>query len=266
MNRTRTRSACGIPRSALLGLSLVVLSLMLGRPSLAGAATRTVNTLSDTHSNGSGTDGLPALTLREAIQISVGGDTIVFAIVGVVTLANGELAIGRSLTIVGPPGGVVVNGNNTSRVFNIVSGTVSMSNIVISSGLAAGTPGTNGTVANRLPGGPGGPGQGGGILNSATSTLSLSNCWITGNSANGGSGGFASNRASGGDGGSGYGGGIYNLGTLNLKSCTLSDNSANGGDGGNGDTFGVQVTAAPLQAEAFTINTLRGFSQWRTAR
>jgi hypothetical protein len=246
MRRINVKNYRVVTLPLLLGLSVVGLSLILARPpGVKAATTRTVNTLSDTHSNGNGNDGQPALTLREAIQFSASDDTINFSVVGTITLTSGELAIARSLTIIGPTNGsVVVSGNNASRVFNITGGTVSISNIAITIGRAAGTPGTNCEFSCSAAG-PGGPGQGGGILNNANSTLFLTNCTLAGNSANGGAGGVNINVGPGGSGGGGSGGGIYNLGALKLENCTLSGNSASGGNGGDRGSGGTGANGGP---------------------
>ncbi len=105
-----------------------------------------------------------------------------------------------------------VNGNQSNRVFEILSGvTASISGLCISNGLVAGT--------NATSGGPASDGNGGGILNNGT--LSLSNCWVVKNTARGGSDSYSLEWA-----GKGSGGGIQNGGTLALIGCTISGNTA----------------------------------------
>ena len=190
-------------------------------PGSAEATTRTVLNLNDA---GAG-------SLRDIIAASVADDAIDFSVTGTITLTGGELAISRNLTIIGPAGGVTVSGNNASRVFNISSATtVSIFNLAIRNGRVTGAAGVNGS--GGIPAGPGADAQGGGILNQGT--LSLINCTLNNNSANGGFGGFGPFNASGngGAGGAGNSGAIANLGTLNLVNCALTSNAASGGHGG----------------------------------
>jgi hypothetical protein len=187
----------------------ILLALCLAALS-ASATTRTV-----TSTNDSGTG-----TLRDTIAASISGDTIVFdpSVTNTITLTSGELAIGRSLTITGPGAtNLTVSGNGVSRVFNITAGSVNISGLAVSGGLSLGT---NAVASGG--GGPAGFGFGGGIYNQ--STLTLSNCTVSGSLAKGGTGGGFFN------GGPGQGGGIYNQGTLRLAACTLSSNTASGGN------------------------------------
>ena len=60
-------------------------------------------------------------SLRAAIAAVGSGETITFAVTGMITLAS-ELAIDKSLTIQGPGASqLTVSGNNSVRVFNIGS-------------------------------------------------------------------------------------------------------------------------------------------------
>src|SRR4051812_23886530 len=101
------------PASFPLFLALALLYLAAW-PRSASAATRTVSSLND--------DG-GVNTLRTLIGASVNGDTINFSVAGIITLTNGELAVLRNLTILGPAGGITISGNNASRVFNMNVGT-----------------------------------------------------------------------------------------------------------------------------------------------
>lgn len=193
----------------------------------ADAATRTVTSLND--------DG-GAGTLRSLIAASAANDTINFAngLAGTITLTAGELVIGRNLTIIGPEAAsLTLSGNSTSRVFNVMNGTVHISSLTIINGRAAGINGANGTSMFTQPAGsPGGDGIGGGILNHGN--LILTRCTLSGNSAIGGNGGeyYPGSNGTGGAAAAGSGGGIYNNGTLTLTNCTLFANIARGGNGG----------------------------------
>jgi hypothetical protein len=150
------------------------------------AATLTVTNIAD---SGVG-------TLRAALASANNGDTINFALPtpAKITLAGLQLSVGKSISVIGPgPSNLAVDGNGR-RVFEVdAPNTVLISGLTITNGIAS-------------------VDSGGGILNSAT--LTVSNCFITGNSA-------------------ADGGGIFNGGNLTVVGCTISGNSAPG-DGGGG--------------------------------
>ena len=150
------------------------------------------------------------VTLREAIQAAntgttvdgavgtSGADTIQFAagLAGqTITLGGTQLRITSALTINGLGASqLTINGNNTSRIFEVTSGnTVTISRLTL----------TNGNATDS---------DGGGIVNFGTLTISSSK--IFGNSTSGG------------------GGGIFNSGTLTINNGTVSANSATNGGGG----------------------------------
>ena len=192
-------------------------------------------------------DGTPG-TLRVALASAMDGDTIdATGVSGTILLTSGELVVSNSVTILGPgPATLAVDGNAASRVFNITNAvTVSISSLTITNGLAGGTfPAENG----------------GGIYNDH-STLTVSNCTLSGNSAVRGGGVFSD----GGDSGSATltviastafsntatldGGGIYSYGysgnaTLVVNGSTLSGNSASGDRGGAIFSTGLSGSAA----------------------
>ena len=132
-------------------------------------------------------------SLRQAIADASSGDTITFAISGVITLTSGELLITNDLTITGPgPTNLILNPNHASRGFEIRSqGTASISGLAIMNGFVVSGSGSSG----------------GGIYNAGT--LTLSNAIVSLNTA-------------------GTGGGIYNAaGTVTIDNSTLSANTAN---------------------------------------
>jgi predicted outer membrane repeat protein len=166
------------------------------RPQLEGLEARrlfSTLTVTNTHDSGAG-------SLRAQIAAAHNGDTIVFSTTmtpGTITLASGELALTRNLTIQGPGAAqLTVNANDASRVFEVAQGaTVTLSGLTITRGWGA----ANG-------------GYGGGILNNGT--LSVVNSTVTNNGAI-------------------YGAGICNLGgTLTVSNSTLSANYATGLSGG----------------------------------
>src|SRR2546423_14183671 len=121
---------------------------------------------------------------RQAPATATDGDRIQFdpSLNGqTITLTSGELRVDKNITIVGPCAGqLAVNGNAAGRVFYIGS-----AKIVTVSGLTV----TNGAAPapNRW---------GGGIYNDH-GTLTLSNCTISGNSADQGNGGGIFNHRRG---------------------------------------------------------------------
>jgi len=167
-------------------------------------------------------------SLRECIEISFPGDVVAFSnnfnnSPLAIVLTSGELGIGRDLTIIGPPRGVIIDAANASRIFNISAGNVTISGVQMSNGFVLGTDG-NGCGENGATVG------GGGILN--TANLTLVNCTITQCSAEGGTGGSCPDPSFpnySGDGGLAAGGGIWNQGTLNMQNCTMYGNVAEGG-------------------------------------
>jgi hypothetical protein len=100
-------------------------------------------------------------SLRDTIASAPSGSTINFAkSVHKITLTSGELQIGKSLDIEGPgPNKLKISGNDDSRVFAILSGTVTIAGLTITHGLAD-------------KDSPDVPSLGGGILNSGDLTLS----------------------------------------------------------------------------------------------
>jgi len=181
-------------------------------------------------------------SLRHALANATNGETITFCpdVVGTITLTTGELVISNSVTILGPGATAMsINGNypnTTNRVFYINPGLV-----VTISGL---------TITNGFPMAASVPEASGGAIFNDHSTLTVSNCLITGNSAGNEAGGIYN---AGSNGGSAtltvidstisrnlplsVGGGILNDGgsgnaTLTVDHCTLNGNSAGGAGGG----------------------------------
>jgi hypothetical protein len=150
-------------------------------------------------------------SLRAEIAAAHNGDTIVFApsLNGqTITLTNGELLIKHSITIAGLGASqLAVSGNHASRVFELSQGarSVTLSGLTISNGVAAG-------------------GGGGGIFFEGGSTLTVSGCTLTGNSAT-------------------IGGGIFSGGSLTVSGCTLSGNTATSATYGGGGIYSAGSAA-----------------------
>ena len=135
-------------------------------------------------------------SLRDAITGVQAGGTVTFAanLSGqTITLTSGQIVLGNSVTIdaSGLANGITINGNASSRIFQVNSGTSVVLNAL--------------TLTNGFQG----SGKGGAITNGGT--LTLNNCTLAGNSVTT----------------SGAGGAIQNSGQLTLKGCTLFAN--NGG-------------------------------------
>jgi len=209
-----TTSACSLYKLAPV--------LALGLVGVVHAATNTVTALAD---SGPG-------SLRQALANSASGDSIVFKVVGTITLSN-ELAIANPIAIIGPgDAALAISGGQVCRVLNISpSATASISGLTIQDGQLTASASSNSGYA------------GGGIQNAGT--LLLSNCVICGNVAGTDGGGIynqgncllsncaiQNNRAGGWGGQGGDGGGIYNCGTCVMYGCTVAGNYT--GSGANG--------------------------------
>ncbi|HUJ10780.1 MAG TPA: choice-of-anchor Q domain-containing protein [Verrucomicrobiae bacterium] len=172
-----------------------------------------------------------------------GGNTIVFSniVAGTITLTTGELLITNNATIIGPGADVLaVDGNAADRVFHVNNGvTVAISGLTI----------TNGNVSGV---------RGGGIT-CENSTLTVSNCTISGNNAEFGGGmsidvstGTVANCSISGNMAS-YGAGIYNYySTLTVSNCAINGNA--GGAGGGFYDWGYSGSAA-LTVIASTLSS-----------
>lgn len=208
-------------RAAILTLAVLVLGAF-GFSESARAATLTVTAIGDTTVGAAGCgDGC---SLREAVTAAVSGDMIAFSSLfntaQTIALPNGQITIGKNLTINGTGADLLTIQNTkaastTSRVFNVSSGfTLSLNNLKI-------TGGNNPT------------GLGGGI--NADGDLNITNCTISGNSG-------------------GTGGGIATAGNLNITNSTISGNTAAGVSGGIDHAFGT----ATIINSTISGNTVTG--------
>ena len=196
-------------------------------------------------------------TLRAAIDEAnalSGGSTIAFNLILPTTITlttNTELAISGDVTISGPTTGVLaIDGNHETRVFDITTGAVRMTNLIIQNGRVEASSGgggifvadgasltlTNCTLTHNAAARAN---EGGALYVTDGGTAKLTNCTVSENSAYYPGGGVANSgivtltncTLSGNTGGYGGGGGLYNEGTATLTNCTLSGNSAQMGDG-----------------------------------
>jgi hypothetical protein len=163
-------------------------------------------------------------SLRQAISNAVAGAYITFSnsLAGAtILLTSGQLTIRSNLTIDASalPGGLTINGNHASRIFQISSG-------VTGRMLAL-------TLTNAYS-----TGSGGAIFNNGA--LSLADCTLAGNTGSSSDGGAIASLGPltltgctfSGNGG-GYGGAVYNQGmACAMQNCTFAGNTATLGFGG----------------------------------
>lgn len=185
------RSYCLRPA---IGRWLVVLLNLIALLTLATDARAATWAVTSAADSGTG-------SLRSTIAAAAAGDTIVFgpALSGqTIVLTSGELAISKTLNILGPgPANLTVSGNGSSRVFRITdNATCTLAHLSITRGVGVGN------VSSNI---------GGAILNFGT--LTLSNSILSGNSA------------------TNFGGAIHNAGTARIQGSIFADNSAAFGGG-----------------------------------
>ena len=256
-------------------VGVVVLALgFLGSMGVSSAlaASITVNSLADVAAN----DG--ACTLSEAITAAntdtasgaavgecaagAGADAITFGVAGTITLTAGLPTISTDLSIAGA-GAITVSGASSFRAFHITAGTVSLSGITVSAGMAVQgggiLSGSTLTVTNSTFSGNTGSFGGGGIYNLG-GDLTVANSTFSGNSADRGGGiynaggtltvansAFSGNTAV-------NGGGIYDVGTASVTNSTISGNTATSGGGiFNGTGRTLTVTNSTLSGNTATF-------------
>ncbi len=191
-------------------------------------------------------------SLRDVVASSLPGDTIQFAVKGLISL-NSAINITHDLAVQGPgPSALTIDPHLVDRAFITSGGTVTLSGMTISHGLVFPPKAPNGGVGQS--GAPGIDSRGGAILNlGSSSILVLSNCWLVGNGIQGGEGGdggpvpvgAAGKPGDGGLGGEAIGGAVHSDGNVLLLNCTFSDNRAIGGAGGVGGTNANPVVPQP---------------------
>jgi hypothetical protein len=207
-------------------------------------------------------------SLRDALAMANDGDTIdATGISGTILLTSGELPITHSVTINGPGAGTLaVNGNGSSRVFENWFEDVTISGFTITNGRSDSGGGIRNpapqniccggslTVTNCTISGNSADYDGGGIANSAG--LTVSNSTISGNSASYGGGisggGTIINSTLSGN-SADYGAGIWCRGGTIINS-TLSGNSADVDGGGVYNTRGGQLWPVLLSIENSTVS------------
>jgi hypothetical protein len=201
-------------------------ALLFGLPGPLYSAVDGINTVTNNNDSGPG-------SLRAVIAASNNGDIVVFdpSVVGAISLTSGELTITKSLTIIGPGKDILaIDGNNTSRVLSIESGSnVTLGGLTIQNGNSGAYGGGiysagsievfNGAIVSNTAD------FGGGIfIESNIGRLAMSNSSVVSNTASAGFGG-----------GIALGAGAQALGisgTMQITNSTISANTAAGRGGG----------------------------------
>ncbi|HET9730839.1 MAG TPA: choice-of-anchor Q domain-containing protein, partial [Acidimicrobiia bacterium] len=228
-------------------VALVAVPVFAAAPASAATfSTYVVNSTADT-TDAAGT-GLCATqpptiaapcTLRAAIAEAnaLTGVTITVPAGAYNLTAGTTLTISKPMTINGAekqPGAnaTTIDAGAKSSVFTVNATGVTIDGVVVRNGAA-------------------GKGNGGGILVSRNSALTLTKSTVSGNTASQGGGievdgtATVSQSTITGNTASGKGGGIYNAGTLTVQNSTFTANTANGG-GGIGSSSTVNITAATV--------------------
>lgn len=179
-----------------------------------------------------GADSGPG-SLRQAILDSVSGDTILFdaSLSGTsILLTSGHLLLTNILTIDASTlsGGIQLNGNSASRIFQVASGATVVLNALTL---------TNGSVVGN------GGGFGGGINIVSGGSLTLNNSTITGCQGN-------------------YGGGIFNGAALTVNNSTIMGCSASYEGGAVASSSFLRVNNSTFTGCAAAFYDSAGISTW----
>jgi CSLREA domain-containing protein len=206
----------------LVVVSLVVSQLALGPAERAGAGVGgfTVDTTLDDPDNSVGDGfcdtGEVKCSLRAAIQelnafggvhyidVPAGTYSLSWGAAGEDAAAGGDLdltAAGLTITGAGAGSTIIQRGGGTFRVFDVISGSHSISGVTVQNGQGEG-------------------GDGGGVRVAFGASLTLADSRVAGNTA------------------VQYGGGIHNDGTLTVRNSTISGNDASAGTLGGGISAG----------------------------
>lgn len=196
-----------------------------------------------------GSDGGDGISLREAILAvnnGSGGDVILidpgtytlsFGSAGEDAAAGGDLDILKDVTITGAGAATtVIDGNGIDRVFEVVSGTVSITDVAVQGGAVASD-------------------TGGGLHVRVAADVTVSRAVFTGNSAQ--DGGAIANHGIlslddvtiDNNSADQAGGGLMNQGTATLLGVTISDNTCTSDNGG-----GIHSPVGDLSATNVTIS------------
>ena len=220
-----------------------LLALFLFCMGVTASAQVPVTTLADENDGGAGGSGV---SLREAVALAEPDGNVYFfptLFLGgpqTLTLTLGDIIISQPVTITGPGASTLtISGGNTQRIFQVIDGGMSISDVTLANGRAKGGNGGNGAG-----GGGGGMGAGGAIylydgFVTATNVTFLNNSAVGGNGGNG-----ASDSGAAGGGGGSVGDGV-NADGGNSTFVNIQD--ANGGVGGPSATGAAGAGGAPQQ-------------------
>lgn len=253
-------------RTKLIPVACAVAALALLAPAASQAATFEVNTQADTTVVG-GCTTEPTCSLRDALaaaSASADPEDVVVVPAGRYGLELGQLETSGTESLVIRGAGArstVVDARETSRVFDLAGGEVTVEGLTITGGIA---PETGLTEL---------PGDGGGILAYEADEVILNGVNLTGNSAAKNGGGIsappegtaatavkianstiAGNKITGGL-VEGLGGGIYVLGDLTLTNSTVVGNSAES-PAGMVQGGGVLAALDPTDTEPTKVDIL----------
>ncbi len=209
----RLRRETDLTRAAIWLVALVAVTAPAWPSSARADNTFVVNSALD-----NGSPGTLRWAIDQANAAGAGTQSITFSLPSgaTITLSSSLPALnnGSGSIVVDGSGAnnLTISGNNTSRVFFVYAGNVTISNLNVANGLAKGGNGGN----NPLNGGDGGLGAGGALFVNQGANVTVQDVTFNGNSAVGGTGGTLSG---GGVAGGAGGGGL-------------------GGNGGNGDSQG----------------------------
>ncbi len=204
------------------------------------------------------------MTFRDAVSLAdqtsvpttITFDNKAFGSPQALILNGASLDLSQNTALIGPSGGITINGNAQSNGI-IVNGRASISSLIITNNSNRGITNhgtlflTNVALTNNT---------GGGLDNSGTATAT--DVTVSGNSLNGyGGGGIYStgtltfiNSTIANNSSTGYGGGILNYGgTLYLYACTIAGNAGTNYGGGIFNYFGGVATLADSIVAANTI-------------
>jgi Domain of unknown function DUF11 len=261
-------------RIKLVPVASAAVALALLAPAVGQAATFEVNTQADaTVTGGCTTD--PTCSLRDALaaaSASADPEDVVLVPAGSYGLELGQLETSGTGSLVIRGAGArstVVDGRETSRVFDLAGGEVTVEGVTITGGIA---PETGLTEL---------PGDGGGILADEADEVILNGVNLTGNSAGKNGGGISAppegaaatavriadstisgNKVTGGL-VEGLGGGIYVLGDLTVTNSTITGNSAESSAGmvqGGGVLAALDPTATEPSKVDILNTTIAGNS------
>ena len=164
------------------------------------------------------------ISLREAIDYAQDGDTVTFAVSGAIVLSGTQLNLNKSISVdatsvwdsQNDAPGITVDGDGKSRVFLATGASTALKGIKITNGNSDSYAGGVYTYSNEMTisdcviSGNRAQGKGGGV-HSSRASLTVVNTTVTGNTVSGGTPGGGGISAAG--------------GTQNLLNCVISDNA-----------------------------------------